>query len=208
MRRRTITLVVVGLVMALFVLPAAASMFDDAMLDEEVVEEAMEVPYLTYDYNEELHTVFFGLEDNEEADPQLDCVIPDGVTVAIDEDGVIEVTGDVEGEPYVFPDGCEAVNIEGPNGQVNHGQFVSNMVHALKAEYDRDMYGPFGQWVKEFAHDKEIGKDDLKVKADPDGDDDLEPLELEAADADDDDEPGHGKDKNKDKGQGKGKKNK
>ncbi|MFW2339292.1 MAG: hypothetical protein ACN4GK_04520 [Acidimicrobiia bacterium] len=211
MRRRTITLVVVGLVMALFVLPAAAqTLFEDAMLEEEPVEQ--EYPYLSYGYDEESHSVFYGVvEESDGDDPDLDCAIPEGAVVEIDDDGLVSYT--VEGEePVDLPEDCHTVDIEGPNGQVNHGQFVSNMVHALKAEYyaaddAKEMYGPFGQWVKQFAHDKEIGKDDLKVKADPDGDDDLEPLELEAADADDDDEPGKGKDKNKDKGNGKGKKN-
>jgi hypothetical protein len=213
MRRRTITLVVVGLVMALFVLPAAAqSMFEDAMLEEEPVEQ--EYPYLSYGYDEESHSVFYGVvEEPEGEDPDLDCTFPPGAVVTIDEDtgAVSYVVGD--DDPVDVPEDCRTVDIEGPNGQVNHGQFVSNMVRALKADYyavddAKEMYGPFGQWVKQFAHDNEIGKDDLKVKADPDGDDDLEPLELEAADADDDDEPGHGKDKNKDKGQGKGKNNK
>ena len=206
MRRRTITLVVVGLVMALFVLPAAAQIaFETEPEPEEAVEEAMYE--LEFFYDEDAHVVHYGfVGDPESGEEPLDCSVPEGVVVEVDEETgeITYVVGDGE-DPFLPEEGCEAVNIEGPNGQVNHGQFVSNMVHALKAEYDRDMYGPFGQWVKEFAHDTEIGKGDLKVKA---GDDDLEPLELEAADADDDDEPGHGKDKNKDKGQGKGKKNK
>ena len=201
MRRRTITLVVVGLVMALFVLPAAADeLFGPEA--EEVVED--EYPNLSLWYDEGSHNVFYSLVDEpEEADDPLDCTVPDGITVVVDEEsGEITYEGDFDGEAYDLPDDCYVVNIEGPNGQVNHGQFVSNMVRALKADYyaaddAKEMYGPFGQWVKQFAHDKEIGKDN--------GDDDLEPLELEAADADDDDGPGHGKDKNKDKGKGKGK---
>ena len=46
MRRRTITLVVVGLVLALFVLPAAAQVL---LADEPVVEAEEEVPGYTID---------------------------------------------------------------------------------------------------------------------------------------------------------------
>ena len=200
MRRRTITVVVVGLVMALFVLPAAAqTLFEDAMEPDKAVEDALYE--LDYGYDADSHVVLYGLfERPAEGEEPVEC-LPDDSELIIEVDpDTGEIT--VEGE---LPEGCMPVNIEGPNGQVNHGQFVSNMVHALKAEYDKDMYGPFGQWVKQFAHDDEIGKGDLKVKADSDGDDDLESLELEAADEDDDDGRGHGKDKNKDKGKGKGK---
>lgn len=203
MRRRTITLVVVGLVMALFVLPAAAqAVLDSEPEPEEAVEDAMYE--LEFFYDKDSHIVHFGfVGEPEPGEELLDCSVPEGVVVEVDEDtGEVTYVVDEGEDPFLPPEGCEAVNIEGPNGQVNHGQFVSNMVHALKAEYDKDTYGPFGQWVKQFAHDEEIGKGDTKVKA---GDDDLEPLELEAADADDDDEPGHGKDKNKDKGKGQGK---
>lgn len=186
MRRRTITLVVVGLVLALFVLPAAANEF----LGEEDVIADEPVPYLTYDYDVDSHVVFYGIEDGEEpADPRLDCRIPDDVelTVTVDEDGEIsyeivpgepDPDADPDAVPFALPEECIPVLIEGPNGQVNHGQFVSNMVHDLKEDYDKDAHGPFGQWVKLFAHDTEIGKGDLKVKANTDGD-------LSTADADD-----------------------
>ena len=73
-------------------------------------------------------------------------------------------------EDFTLAENCMAVLIEGPNGQVNHGTFVSSMVHALKVDYDKDTHGPFGQRVKEFAHDKKIGKGDLQVKVE-NGDD-------------------------------------
>ncbi len=167
MRRRTITLVVMGLVMALFVLPAAA----DVMLSDE---EPADVEYeLDYEYDDINRLVFYRIFDPADGEAP-DCEIPEDVTVVVDPD-TREVSYENDGEPFELPDGCRVVDIEGPNGQVNHGTFVSNMVHDLKAEYDKDMYGPFGQWVKQFAHDKEIGKDDLKVFAegdDVDGDDD------------------------------------
>jgi len=190
MRRRTITLVVVGLVLALFVLPAAANEF----LGEDDDVDEIDRPYLTYDYDEPSHVVFYGIEDRavapgEDEDPLLDCRIPDGVELAVtvDDDGVIsyeivpgepDPDADPDAAPFELPEECIPVLIEGPNGQVNHGQFVSNMVHDLKEDYDKDVNGPFGQWVKLFAHDKEIGKGDLKVKANTDGD-------LSTTDADD-----------------------
>jgi len=47
-----------------------------------------------------------------------------------------------------LPDGCIAIDITGPNGQVNHGTFVSAFVHSVKQlEYD----GPRGQLVSQMA---------------------------------------------------------
>ncbi len=165
MRRRTITLVVVGLVMALFVLPAAAN----AMLGDTPAEDDLE---LDYGYDEVNHQVFYRIFDaSEEPDPDAgDCFLAEGWSVEEDPDGgfiYLDENGD-EVADFALNDGCIPVDIEGPNGQVNHGTFVSSMVHELKEEYDKDTMGPFGQWVKEFAHDDKIGKGDLKVYADGD----------------------------------------
>ena len=54
----------------------------------------------------------------------------------------------LETDDIALSEDCIPVDIEGPNGQVNHGTFVSNMVHDLKDGYSKDM-GPFGQWVKQ-----------------------------------------------------------
>ena len=174
MRRRTITQVVVGLVLALFVLPAAAEI---ALTDEEPEPE---YPYASYGYYEDDHVVTYGIAVEPIDDEVLvDCSELEGITFIVEED---PATGDVTVTPSGdLPDGCSAVSIEGPNGQVNHGQFVSSMVHAYKEDYDKETNGPFGQFLKDIKHDKEIGKGDLQVK--PDNGDDLEPLE--AAELDD-----------------------
>ncbi len=190
MRRRTITLVVVGLVLALFVLPAAAQeLFVEASPSLEDASDAATYE-LNYNYDPDSHVVFYGIGElpgEGDETPPLDCTLPEGVTVEVDEEtGEVTYVVEVGEEPYVLSEGCRAVLIEGPNGQVNHGQFVSNMVHDLKADYDKDVYGPFGQWVKEFAHDKEIGKGDLKVWAN----DDDELVELEVAELDGDEADG------------------
>ena len=168
MRRRTITLVIVGLVLALFVLPAAAqAVLEDVSVTADTTVE--EVPYLTYGYDEGSHTVYMGLEDDEASVPQLDCSIPAGAVVEIASDGTVTYT--VPGAaPVELPAGCMSVPIEGPNGQLNFVQFVSHMVHALKVGSDGEGYdkenGPFGQWVKQFTHDDEM-KDLLKADDDP-----------------------------------------
>lgn len=67
------------------------------------------------------------------------------------------------GDPADDPVECVALNVEGPNGQVNHGSMVSSFVHWLKgdeaklklSEELQDM--PKGQLVKRFAHE-DFGK--------------------------------------------------
>ena len=174
MRRRTITLVVVGLVLALFVLPAAAqAVLEDVSVTADAIEPEP-VPYLTYGYEPVSHVVFYGIE-NDEGEPapdQLNCEIPDGVVITVDigDDGVITYIVTKGDLPVGFEADCMPVLIEGPNGQLNFGQFVSNMVHALKdgsgvEGYDKEN-GPFGQWVKQFTHDDAM-KELLKADDDP-----------------------------------------
>ena len=188
MRRRTITLVIVGLVLALFVLPAAAEI---ALTDDTAEVEAE----LVTTYDPATHVAFFGIvtPSDEVPPPEVDCVVEadwlGDNTVEVDDDGNIvfrNLAGDVIAiEDWPAPDGCTPVLIEGPNGQVNHGQYVSNMVHAVKEVYMKE-YGPFGQFLKDIKHDKEIGKGLLQVKPDKNGDLDL----LEAAELDDEGDDG------------------
>ncbi len=196
MRRRTITLVVVGLVLALFVLPAAAQALigDEPETAEVTVDQ--EVPYLTYGYDEDSHVVFYGIGADESAD--LDCEIPDDATLEVvfgDEGEITEVkvTDPGAADPqFELSADCIPVLIEGPNGQVNHGQFVSTMVHELKKSYDKEAFGPFGQFLKDIKHDGDIGKGDLKVKANEELGS-TEPTTLDADDVEDDD---HGPNEN------------
>lgn len=107
----------------------------------------------------------------------IDCAVPDDVVLERSEDSQ---SGDddftvVEGE-WDVPEGCQVVDVAGPNGQVNHGQVVSNFVHALKA-LDRSAFDvPFGQLVRQ------IASSDFGKKA---ADDDADDADEDAADDDD-----------------------
>ena len=173
MRRRTITLVVVGLVLALFVLPAAAQVLLDA--DEPVVEatETEHVYTIDPDYDADLMYLLFGFIDNDE-DP---C---EGVVILEDPADDEEVIFESDGAPVdELPPGCLAVDVTGPNEQVNHGQVVSNFVKALKGIHIKGTHGPFGQFVKVVA-----GTDFGKVDADLVGASDIATLDLDPDDGD------------------------
>ena len=159
-----VTLLIVGLTVASFVVPAAAQ--ELFIVDEPAPEPEAEY-VIDYHYDPEAMVMFFGLVEEDAEEP--DCTPESGdYQVSIDPE-----TGDVvfEGD-FELPEGCVAIPVAGPNGQVNHGQIVSHTVHALKDIHDKSTHGPFGQFVKEVAGDKELGKGDRKVKPhDDDGDD-------------------------------------
>lgn len=182
MRRRTITLVVVGLVMALFVLPAAASAL---LADTEEVEYE-----LVTEYDPDSHVALYEILELSSEDPP-EPVEPcdfgewyaDVDSAELDEAGDI-VFFDEKGVELTItvPPDCTPVLIEGPNGQVNHGQWVSNMIHAVKGQHVKEDHGPFGQWVKGLAHFDGVENEK------PDKDDDLEPLKAAELDDDGDDD--------------------
>lgn len=95
--------------------------------------------------------------------------------------GTFAADDDVDAEEAAPLDGCEAISVEGPNGQVNHGTVVSSVVKALK-EMDLDI--PLGQALKQIAK-SDLGKGDQQVKVDKD--EDSEEAELDD-DSDDDSE--------------------
>lgn len=127
-------------------------------------------------YDEENHILMFAVEG--------ECMLDAEMTIEfiVDEDGDITptvvmeptvmeeegeptaespVVGDVEGEDPL--EGCYPFSVEGPNGQVNHGTFVSNLMHALKE------MGIKGSDKKEFKQAlKGYGKGEMKVKANDD----------------------------------------
>jgi len=119
-----------------------------------------------YVYDTLLHVLVYGFNDPEALEP-LDCTLPEDVTVEIDDEGQIVVIG---GE---LPEGCSVLNVEGPNGQVNHGTFMSALVHAVRATFDGDT--PFGHFIRGFAK-SDLGKGDDHVKG-PDGTEEPEPAE-------------------------------
>ncbi len=73
----------------------------------------------------------------------------------------VELVEPVEPSPT---EGCMAISVEGPNGQVNHGTVVSSIVKALK---EMDLDGPLGQALKAYAKSG-LGKGEMQVKASED----------------------------------------
>jgi hypothetical protein len=86
--------------------------------------------------------------DSEDFEGTLDCRLVNGqFSYETDADGKVVVLTDEGGNPVQYADVADgeltddtdgecsltATNVEGPNGQVNHGSVVSSLVHALKA---------------------------------------------------------------------------
>lgn len=175
-------------VVASLVMGGALPAFAEEVVDDaEVSAEASNVNYF-----EEDHILLYSVEG--------DCTLTEDMTIEFtEEDGNIVFTvsasedpaedagsggfggavDDVVEEAVVPLDGCVAISVEGPNGQVNHGTVVSNLVKALKAM--DDLEGPLGQALKAAKADiGDLGKGDTKVKtkdakeADADADLDVE----------------------------------
>ncbi len=102
-------------------------------------------------YESVVHVVIYGFE--APGDDPLSCEVPPP-NVSLGPGGEVIADGPL-------PEGCSALNVEGPNGQVNHGTFVSAFVHALKASFEGDM--PFGRYVRQFGK-SDLGKGDDHVK--------------------------------------------
>ncbi len=119
-------------------------------------------------YDEEQHILMFAVDGECMLDAEMDITfMVDDETGEITpkvEEAIVEDATDLE---PVVPDeeamdpleGCYPFSVEGPNGQVNHGTFVSNLMHALKE------MGIKGSDKKEFkAALKGYGKGDMQVK--------------------------------------------
>ena len=122
-------------------------------------------------YDEDEHILMFAVEGECAIDADMDIVY----TVAEDGSITFEVVVDesvVEAAPTLVVDdseavdpfaGCHPFSVEGPNGQVNHGTFVSNLMHALKE------MGVKGSDKKAFkAALEDYGKGPMQVKANDD----------------------------------------
>jgi len=155
-----------------------------ALADEDVAtEEAKEAPlpgvaYPEYDWAIDLAAFVFywGLKEN---DPAVQCEAAG--SGAPSTGTFLPIPG------LVAPVDCVKLNVEGPNGQVNHGSMVSAFVHWLKDEgqtvlSDDLVNMPKGQLVKRFAQE-DFGKGNFELP-DPDG---LTAADVEAEEAD-----GHG----------------
>ncbi len=118
-------------------------------------------------YDSWFHMLIYGFDAPEPPE----CSWPEGVTaVEIVSDRVVIVVSDPPIVPpwELLPE-CSVLNAEGPNGQVNHGSFVSALVHALKEGFAGNT--PFGRYVGQIAG-SELGKGEDHVKG-SDGDGDL-----------------------------------
>ncbi len=195
MPKRILSVAVAALLVMVGALPAFA---------QEVVEEDAENS--NFSYFEDEHILAYSVDG--------DCTLTDDITIEFteDEDGNIAFTvgtseetdggfGVVVDEEEVFPlDGCALISVEGPNGQVDHGTVVSNLVKALKA---MDLDGPLGQALKAAKADiGDLGKGDTKVKTsdakDADADVDLDVEDrAKSAKPEKADNPNKGKGKNK-----------
>lgn len=141
-------------------------------------------------YDEEQQILMFAVDGECTLDDEMDIVfdVADDGTISIgvevepdslfdseitSADEVVEA-GDEVPDPL---ENCYPFSVEGPNGQVNHGTFVSNLMHALKE------MGIKGSDKKEFkAALKGYGKGDMQVKV-KDVDDDSTLQEGDSSDS-------------------------
>ena len=165
-RGLSITLLVVALLAVSGLAAAAPGVQRPADAEADTDERLSPIEF---EYFEDDHRLVYWLT----SDDPVDCGEGFG-DEAVAEDAAVEVD---DGDCYV-------VDVEGPNGQVNHGTVMSAFVHSLK-EFKFD--GPRGLAVREMAH-SDLGKGAQQVKTgddagldDDDGDDD----EAEIDDSDD-----------------------
>ncbi|HEU4749979.1 MAG TPA: hypothetical protein VFT54_02865 [Acidimicrobiia bacterium] len=136
---------------------------------------------LTEGYDSDNHTLVWGVADHpdsEDFEGTLDCRLVTGsYDYEADEDGKVVVLTDEEGAPvqYVPAEGGDptddtegecsltATNVEGPNGQVNHGSVISSFVHDLKAALKALGIRGAGCYVRLIAQ-SEYGKGDQQVQ--------------------------------------------
>jgi len=112
---------------------------------------------LIHSYSSEAMQLLWATTDETTTEP---CEIEEGTvyTFTEEEDGVVVQAADGE----VLTDGCAvtATDVQGPNGQVNHGTVVSSFVKALReAAYE----GGVGCYVQTIAR-TDYGKGDQQVR--------------------------------------------
>ncbi len=153
--RFTASMGVFALMLSLLV-PAAAQMD----MAEDPAPEKVDYDAISAELDLELKMLVFSL--GKEGDLSVDC-----------DAAVIDSLGE---EPTTNIEGCHAVSIAGPNGQVNHGSIVSAMAH---------YFGPGKGKLMRHVAKWDLGKGDDQVKADAGGDaDGAEAEEVEEADSD------------------------
>jgi len=134
-------------------------------------------------YDETEHILTFAVDGECMIDTDMDIVYTvaeDGSitfeVVVADEDPLEEPGEPIDDPEAVDPlEGCFPFSVEGPNGQVNHGTFVSNLMHALKEMGIKGSdkkafkaaltdYGKGEQQVKANEGDSTVGDDEVSLE--------------------------------------------
>jgi hypothetical protein len=157
-----------------------AALADDGVETEEAKEAPLPGIHVPeYDWAADLvaFVFYWGLQDD---DPLVECEVAESGPPSTG--SFLPIPGLV-----ALPIECVKLNVEGPNGQVNHGSMVSAFVHWLKDKgqtvlSDELVNMPKGQLVKRLAQE-DFGKGNFDL-LDPDG---LTGAEVETEEAD-----GHG----------------
>jgi hypothetical protein len=153
-----------------------------ALLTSSIALAASSEPnsLLTEGYDADNHKLVWGVADHPEAEgttATLDCQIQGTFTYTVDDAGQVVTLVGEDGLPAAYqpvdetadpvpydPTGEECVltvtDVEGPNGQVNHGTIVSSFVHALKEAGIRGV----GCYVR-FIAGSSYGKGEQQVQA-------------------------------------------
>ncbi|MGH9051889.1 MAG: hypothetical protein ACRDWX_02535 [Acidimicrobiia bacterium] len=183
-----------GLVALTAILPMA--LVGTALADPPFQAEELDTR-LSYDYDPDNHVLFVALnpEELEEGAEPTSCSLEEAGALQISVD---ETTGAVTGGPT----GCSGIFVEGPQGQVNHGTFVSNWVHWLKDNaFTTFQYeGPRGQLVRLIAQ-SDLGKGEDQVLT-SDAQEEAEVQAEQPEEQDDHGPPAHAKNKKTKKAKG------
>lgn len=118
---------------------------------------------ITQGYDAEEMALIFGIsayDDEAVTPPKGDCDFEDDIEYSLDDPADDSSVTPVIVESNTWNPDCElnSVSVKGPNDQVNHGTFMSSMVHALKELG----WNGGGCLVSAFSK-LEVGKDDTKV---------------------------------------------
>lgn len=142
---RTTRLIAIVAVFTLAVAGGAAAIESEEPTDGAADEGLEELVDSWFWYDAEVMQLTYGLPDAAGETP--DCGPMDET-----DPGTSEESTALEEDPAVeVPEGCRVVDVVGPSGKVTHGSVVSAFVHSLKEDYDKELYGPKGQWIREVA---------------------------------------------------------
>lgn len=154
MRARGTIAFAVAAVGLLFALPTAAQETDEL----DPADRA-----LVHAYSAEAMQLLWATVMGEAETAETECGVAEGdtVTYEVDEEGNVTITPETDGE--IEPsENCEfhETDVQGPEGQVNHGTVISNFVNALEEE---GLEGGRGCYVRAIAQ-SDYGKGDEQVQ--------------------------------------------